>query len=148
MTVSIALVSLIVSVLSLALSGIVALYTLVWRGRLKMAQPTFLAFSYDWVDDIEVPKVVVRALVYATGKRGILIENMFLNLHSDGREQSFGIWGLTEGKLDRGAGLFASETGTVNYHHFSAAEWGDFKFDLGDYKVVVYAIVVGRKKPL
>ena len=148
-TVGIAVVSLVVSVLSLILSAMVALYTLVWRGQLKMSRPTHIAFLYDPSDeDVNAPKVVVRALLYATGKRGVLIENMFLKLSFEGGDQSFGVWGVSESKLDRGAGLFIPETGVVAYHHFVASDWDDFEFHPGEYEMCIYACVVGRKRPI
>jgi hypothetical protein len=144
-TVSIAILSLAVSVSSLLLSAIVTLYTLVWRGSIRMGRPTHISFGYDEQIDDYVPKVVLRALVYATGKRGHIIETMFLNITHLGRKHCFGVWGLAEGKLDRGGGLFVSETGTVAYHHFLPVENDDFSFTPGEYQIEVCAVSAGRK---
>jgi len=113
-----------------------------------MAQPTLISFSYDGREDYDVPKVMLRALIYATGKRGHLIENMFLNLHHQGRKHGFAVWGFAEGKLDRGGGLFVPDTGVVAYHHFNPIDEFDFRFTPGEYQIEVFGAVVGRKASL
>jgi TonB family protein len=63
-------ISALLSVLSFVVSITVAWLTLFRRGRLYMTQPVQIAFVFEG----DKPKVFLRTLLYATGKRGYVVE--------------------------------------------------------------------------
>lgn len=72
----IASISLAISVAALVVSSTVAWLTLFRRGSLYMTQPALIGFLYD----SEKPKVFMRTPLYATGKRGYVIEGLYLKI--------------------------------------------------------------------
>lgn len=134
-----------VSVIALLISIITAYLTLFRRGTICMTKPTFIAFCYDWDENKPKAKVVIRSLLYSTGKRGQIIENMFITVRRGETQQTFNIWGHGEFKgLARGSGLFVGETGVTYYHHFNPPHDSDFSFLQGDYEICVYAVLIGN----
>jgi hypothetical protein len=91
----------------------------------------------------------LRTLIYSTGKRGYVIENMFVNLlREKAVEEPFHIWGLGEKPLVRGSGLFVDQTGVASNHHFTQGyPPRDFAFTSGQYELEVFAVKAGRAKP-
>lgn len=69
-------ISLAVSVLALAISGLTAWLTLLRKGTVLMTQPTVIFFGPDGGPKSDEPhwKVYLRALLYATSKRGRIVE--------------------------------------------------------------------------
>ena len=117
-----------------------------------MTNPTLIVFTNDRVLTPErptIPKIFLRTLIYSTGKRGYVIENMFVNLRRERTvEQPFHIWGFGEKTLVRGSGLFIDQTGHAAYHHFTQrATAPDFAFTSGQYELEVFAVRAGRAKP-
>lgn len=95
------------------------------------------------------PKIMIRALLYSTGKRGRVIENLYLSVRHGESMQNFNIWGINDGEMSRGSGLFVGETGVLAYHHFNPPrETEGFKFLPGDYELRFLAELEGRKKPV
>jgi hypothetical protein len=76
-------ISLAVSGTSILISGTVAWLTLLRRGRVQMTKPTIVCFGTVSGDQKNIPKVFLRTLLYCTAKRGIIVENMFTNVHHD-----------------------------------------------------------------
>ena len=71
--------SLAISTLSLAVSATTAWLTLFRRGTVKMTQPTVIYFGPDAPRSgggTGLPKVFLRTLLFATSKRGRVIESM------------------------------------------------------------------------
>jgi hypothetical protein len=95
------------------------------------------------------PKLFLRTLLFTTGTKGRVIENMFLKIHQEYGSYKFDFWGHTEnGKLTLGSGLFVGAMGIVCDHHFNPGkELSDFLFVSGEYRVEVFATIVGQKKP-
>ncbi len=62
------------------------------RGRLRMTEPALVALLYDL--PIGEPKVFFRALLYSTGKRGQMIESMFLRVRRGEVSQTFNFLGV------------------------------------------------------
>jgi hypothetical protein len=63
-------------------------------------------------DDIALPKVYLRTLLFSTSKRGRVVESMHVALSRNEMHQNFNIWVYGEReKLVRGSGLFIGETG-------------------------------------
>jgi len=143
---------LVVSVLALAVSAITAWLTLFRRGTVRMTQPTVIFFGPDKpsVNDRSTrPKVYLRALLFATSKRGRIIESMHVSIARAETQQNFNIWVHGErDKLVRGSGLFVGETGVAANHHFLTPKDGEqFQWRAGQYQLRVYARLLGDKKP-
>lgn len=74
--VSISLCSLSVAGLSLLLSATVAWLTLLQRGNLKMTRPPLIALRYER----NLPKIWLRTMLYSTGKKGHIVESLYLKV--------------------------------------------------------------------
>lgn len=140
-----------VSALALIVSISTAWLTLVYRGKVKMTRPTQFFFGTDdsrWGDHPASTKIYLRALLFATSKRGRVIENMYVTVTHGGTHQGFNIWAYGEReKLVRGSGLFVPETGVEANHHFLISPGtGTFEFTPGSYKLEVFAHILGEKQ--
>ena len=90
-------------------------------------------------------------MLFATSKRGRIIESMHVSLSRSETHQNFNVWvyGDSTGKLVRGSGLFVGETGVATDHHFLTPEDGrHFTFSAGHYRLAVYIKLLGDKAPL
>ena len=164
--------SIIVAVLSLAVSSLTAWLTLLRKGHILMTQPTVIYFGPDGgfhatavvepvprlarkepasnnqtitIERRTAPiKVYLRTLLYSTGKKGHVIENMFVRLHRGETQQNFNIWTYGDKDLYRGSGLFVPETGVASNHHFLLPPDGtNFQFSSGRYTLDIFATEVG-----
>jgi hypothetical protein len=140
-----------ISVLALAVSTGTAWLTLIRRGTVEMTRPTQIYFGADssrWGDLRISPKVYLRALLFATSKRGRVVENMHIAVSRNDIQQAFNIWVYGEReKLVRGSGLFVGETGVEANHHFLLPPTASaFGFAAGRYKLDVFAHVLGDKQ--
>jgi hypothetical protein len=135
-----------ISVASLLLSGYALWQVQFNHGRLKMTQPTLLCMKRE--HPTMRPKIFLRTLLFTTGPKGRVVENMFLKVHQDCGTYTFDFWGHTEsGKLTLGSGLFVGSTGIASDHHFKPREGStDFLFVNGKYLIEVFATVIGRQK--
>ena len=134
---------LVVSALALAVSVMTAWLTLLRRGWVRMTQPTVIYFGPDGgsgaESDSAAMKVFLRTLLYSTGKRGQIVENMFVRLQRGETRQNLNIWAYGEGSLARGSGLFIPETGVAANHHFlPPPEREQFLFHCGSYTLEVF----------
>ena len=105
-----------ISVLALAVSATTAWLTLFRRGTVKMTQPTVIFFGPDRprsLEDVPPPKVYLRTLLFATCKRGRVIESMHVSLARNETHQTFNVWVHGDEKLVRGSGLFVGESGVA-----------------------------------
>ena len=123
--------------------------TLFRRRKLEMMRPSFIAFHYER----DIPKVSFRALLYATGRHGYVVENMFIRLRRGELTQTFNDWAHVEyGETTArpaGSAIQVSEEGMVYTHHFlSPKAEGNFRFLPGDYLIEVYANLVQQRQPL
>jgi hypothetical protein len=145
---ALATLSIAISVSSLGAS----LYTL-WvvhlrRGSLRMTQPVMLFLGRD--QGPSTPKLWLRTLLFSTSARGQIIENLFLRVHAPvAGPYMFDFWVYGEkGHLSRGSGLFVGQTGVVHDNHFMQRRGTtDFLFWSGDYRVEVFAGVLGKQHP-
>jgi len=140
-----------ISVLALAVSAGTAWLTLLRRGTVEMTRPTQIYFGADssrWGDLRISPKVYLRALLFATSKRGRVLENMHIAVSRNDTQQAFNIWVYGEHEeLVRGSGLFVGETGVEANHHFLLPPNANaFGFAAGRYKLDVFAHVLGDKQ--
>jgi hypothetical protein len=135
-----------VSAASFAVSSFVAWLTFFRSGTVEMTQPTTIFFGPDGGigDAQKPPKVFLRSLLFATSKRGRIIENMYVSLKRNETTQNFNIWTYGNGKIVRGSGIFVGETGVEANHHFlTPKEDMNFKFIEGKYTLTVYAKLLG-----
>lgn len=113
-----------------------------------MTQPTSVFLGPDGpLFDRDKNKVYLRTLLYSTAKRGHVLESLYLSLQRNETKQNFNIWVYGEkGDLKRGSGLFVPQEGVTFDHHFLLPEDGAaFSFLSGNYKLSVFARVVGRR---
>jgi hypothetical protein len=73
------------SAVSLILSVTVIWLTLLRRGTLGMTQPMLIGFLHE----AEQPKMFFRAMLYATGKRGHIVEALYLKVRQGESTQTF-----------------------------------------------------------
>ncbi|MGO1081315.1 hypothetical protein [Inquilinus sp. CA228] len=142
-------VSLIMSIFSLSISGVTAWLTLFRRGRLAMTKPSLAFFGFDAVPK-PTAKIFLRTLLYSTAVRGQVIEAMFAKLQHEGSEQVFSFWGYGEtNQLAPGSGLYVGQTGIAANHHFIlSVHQPDYEFIPGDYSIEVFSRLVGRESPI
>jgi hypothetical protein len=140
--------------LPIAFSGVALLLSIftLWvtqfrHGQLRMTQPTLLCLRRE--KPYGVPKLFLRTLMYSTASKGLVVESMFLRIKNSYGTYVFDFWGHTEsGKLTLGSGVFASSTGSAADHHFSPRQDANrFVFTSGEYRVEVFAAVVGQAEP-
>jgi len=114
-----------------------------------MTQPTVIFFGPDGGTHSRPsrPKVFLRTLLFATGKRGCVVESIHIRVLRGETRQNFNIWVYGDtGKLVRGSGLFIGETGIATNHHFLLPEDApQFSFIAGTYFVEVFAKRLGAK---
>jgi hypothetical protein len=143
----IAAVGLGISILALAVSAVTAWMTLFQRGRVVMTRPTVIYFGPDGSRFGAEPKhrkVFLRTLLYSTGKRGHVIENMFVTLRRGELRQNFNIWVYGDDELRRGSRLYVPEDGVATNHHFLAPrDLESFTFSSGNYTLEVFATLAG-----
>jgi hypothetical protein len=137
-----------ISIRALSVSAVTAWLTLVRKGTVKMTQPTVIFFGPDSGRDNESPKpkVYLRTLLFATSRRGRVIESMYVALSRNETRQNFNIWVYGNGKLARGSGLFVGWTGVEANHHFLIPRDGStFHFTEGRYRMDVFAKLLGNR---
>ncbi len=140
-------VSIVLATLALAVSVVTAWLTLFRRGTLRATQPTMIFFGSE-ADGIH-QKVFLRMLLYSTGRRGQLIENMFLKVRHGESVQNLNVWAYGEREqLVRGNGLFVPENGIALNHHFLPPEGTKVEFLAGEYVVETCASLVGKATSL
>jgi len=145
---SLAILSPLVSIVALGLSLFTLWFTVLRRGSIRCTRPSFVAIRYDFVNKpLAQAKVFFRALLFSTGKRGVVIEQLFLRVSEGGRHTEFSFWGYGDDKLMRGSGLFVPETGMATNHHFNPTDVDTlFRFSGGTYSFELLVSLVGRKR--
>jgi hypothetical protein len=140
--------STIISVIALCISIFTAWLTILRRGSVRGTHPSFVAFRYDFVDKaVPQAKIFLRTLLFSTGKRGLVIECLFLRVSEGGRCEEFSFWGYGDKDLVRGSGIFVPETGVVTNHHFNPLHTENlFRFSHGTYRLELVAKLVKRKR--
>jgi hypothetical protein len=135
-----------VSILALCISLFTAWFTIFRRGTVRSTQPSFIAFRYDFVGKSQPQaKIFLRTLLFSTGKRGIVIENLFLRVKEGSRTEEFSFWGYGDKDLVRGSGMFVGENGVVTYHHFNPINSeGLFLFKQGIYELELVSKLIDR----
>lgn len=143
------LLSLIISLLALALSALTAWLTLIRRGTVRMTKPTVIYFGPDGNREQRYGKVFLRTLLYASSTRGRIVESMHVRLRRGESTQTFNVWVYGDRELSRGSGLFVGQNGVTANHHFLPPLDGDtFVFTAGEYALDVFASLVGSAQTL
>ena len=142
------IVTIIISVIALIISGLTAWRALFHRGTIKMTQPTIFFFGPDGVSG--PPKIFLRTLLFSTANKGHIIENMYVKLQRGESVQNFNIWVYGDKEtLARGSGLFVSKEGIACNHHFLLPKDGTtFKFLSGEHTIKVFVSLLGGKTPI
>src|SRR5713101_3945047 len=137
----------------LVVSITVAWLTLFRRGNLGMTRPVLIGFLYDLSSQQSPsPKVFFRAMLFATGQRGHIVESLYLKVRCGESTQTFNFWMYGEtNRLSIGSGLRVGEDGVSLNHHYHFLPPKDaisFAFIEGEYIIEVYARVLNRSTPL
>lgn len=141
-------IPIVISILALG----VALATL-WlshlrRGNLRMTKPTVIFFGPD-SDNKGFAKVFLRALLYSTGKRGHVLEHLYVRLRVGENQQNFNIWVYGEKELARGSGLFVGAEGVATNHHFLIpSDTNSLEFRAGNHLIQVFGKIVGSDESI
>lgn len=145
---TIELAALAVSVLALVISAITLWWTALRSGTVKMTRPTTICLDHNGLDPSQNNnKVFLRTLLFATSKRGRVIESLHVSLSRNETRQNFSIWVYGSERLQRGSGLFVSESGVEANHHFLCPPDGSrFEFLAGAYRLDVYCQVLGDRR--
>lgn len=141
-------VSPIASTIALVVSVFTLWLTVLRRGTVRSTHPTFVAIRYDFVGKKRAQaKIFFRSLLFSTGKRGRVVESLFLRVKEGSRTAEFSFWGRGDKDLIRGSGMFVPETGVVTNHHFNPVD-SDlfFLFSGGAYSVELVAKISGRER--
>lgn len=141
-------ISPIVSVIALVISLFTLWFSTLRRGTVRSTHPAFIAFRYDFISKpIPQAKIFFRALLFSSGKRGQVVESLFLRVNEGTRRTEFSFWGYGDKDLVRGSGLFVPETGIATNHHFNPADSDTlFLFSQGSYSLELVAKIVGQHK--
>lgn len=140
--------SLLISILALIVSITTAWLTLLRRGRLRMTRPVFVGFV--WVTPGGEPKIFLRAMLYATGKRGYVIEALYLKVRCNETEHMFSFWTLRQdSRMTIGSGMRVGEDGvSADFHFLPPRDAHGFQFLTGEYDIAVYARIVNATSPV
>jgi hypothetical protein len=135
-----------VSAIALLVSLFTAWFTIFRRGAVRSTHPSFISFSYDFSAGRQPwAKIFLRTLLFSTGKRGQVVETLFLRVHEGSRVAEFSFWGYGDKDLIRGSGLFIPESGLATNHHFNPINHEPlFLFSSGTYTLELVAKIVGQ----
>ena len=144
---SISVASILISIAALVVSALTAWFTLFRRGHLRMTRPGFVGFVWDAPGG--EPKIFLRSFLYATGKRGYVVEALYLNVMREHVEHIFSFWTVRqEGRMAIGGGLKVGEDGVpADFHFLPPKDAHDFAFSAGRYDIAVYVGIAGRTSP-
>ncbi len=108
-----------------------------------MTRPVQIAF----VHENDKAKVFLRTLLYTTGKRGYVIESLYVKVRRGEKKYTLGFWGYGErNELMVAGGLRVGEEGVAYNHHFlEISEYGKLFFESGEYEISVYAKIVNLR---
>lgn len=142
------ILSLIVACLAFGVSAVTAWLTLVRRGNLRMTRPSLVGFLYD--QPAGEPKVFFRSLLFTTGKRGHIVESLYLRVRRDESSQVLNFWMYGDSRpLLIGSGLRVTEDGIAANHHFlPSKDENSFAFVAGEYVIEVYGRIILASTPV
>ena len=139
-TTVVAVIGLVFSAGSVTIALTTAWYTLWKKGRVDMTRPLMIAFVGS-----EGPKVVMRATLFSTAKRGNVIESMHVRVRREQNKQTLNVWGFGNSSQEYGGGLFVGPEGAAHYHHFLPPKDGTgFCFLPGELTLEVFTKTLGE----
>lgn len=139
-------IAIFISLAAFVVSSVTMWLTLLRKGTVCMTQPTVIFFGPDGGDK-KSSKIFFRTLLFATSKKGRVIENLYVRLKRAESQQNFNIWVYGSSELNRGSGIFVGETGIATNHHFLLpTDVEAYEFKAGDYILEVYVHLVGDKE--
>lgn len=140
--------SLLISILALTVSITTAWLTLLRRGRLRMTRPAFV--GYVWDKPGGEPKIFLRTMLYATGKRGYVIESLYLKVLCNGVEHTFSFWTVRQNdRMTIGSGMRVGKDGvSADFHFLPPKDAHNFQFLTGEYDIALYARSVSSSSPI
>jgi hypothetical protein len=145
------ILAILISALALGLSALTLWLTHFRRGRVIMTRPTVIFFGPDGSRTEGLngrPKIFLRALLISDSKRGRIIQSLYATLAHREARQNFHIWVYGDERLVRGSGLHINDTGLATNHHFLIPEGeSEFHFREGDYRLDVFAEILGDQNP-
>jgi hypothetical protein len=110
-----------------------------------MTRPSLIAF----LSEEGQPKIFMRALLYSTGKRGHIVESLYLKVRRGHVSQVFDFWMYGESRAEFvGSGLRVGEEGVASNHYFLPPKEPSFEFLAGQYVIEVHAKILTRRKPV
>lgn len=128
------------------LSATTAWVTLRRRGKLYLPRPAQIYFGSERTAALGralSPKVYLRCTLFSSGKRGHIVESLYVRLRRGETAQVFNIWVFGEKELSRGGGLYVGEQGVVSNHHALLPEDGtSLPWLEGEYVLEVFAALV------
>lgn len=137
------------SITALLVSLLTMWLTLFRRGTIHMTKPTQIYLGVDG-GDTKKNKVYFLTLLYSTGERGRIIEDLYVHLIQGESRQNFNIWAYHNSDVNmlvRGSGLFVGKTGIATNHHFlQPKDNPTYEFRAGEYTLEVYVRLVGKKQ--
>lgn len=144
------IISITVSLIALCASLFTLWFTILRRGSVLITRPSLVAFTYELVGGkIPQAKIFLRTLLFSTGKRGWVVESLFLRVSEGGRCEEFSFWGHGDKDIVRGSGIFAPENGIVTNHHFTPLHMDRiFEFPKGVYTLELFVKLVNRTRAL
>jgi hypothetical protein len=105
------------------------------RGSIGMTRPSLIAF----LSEEGQPKIFMRALLYASGKRGHIVESLYLKVRRGHVSQVFDFWMYGESRAEFvGSGLRVGEEGVASNHYFLPPKQPSFEFLAGQYVIEVH----------
>lgn len=148
---SLPLIAILISGLALVISGLTLWLTHLRRGSVTMTRPTVIFFGPDGSRGGGLNKhlkIFLRALLISDSKRGRIVQSLWATLAHREVRQNFNIWVYGDDRLVRGSGLHIDDTGLATNHHFLLPEEETaFQFRDGDYRLEVFAEILGNARP-
>ena len=145
--------ALFLSAVAIIVSCFTLWFTVLRRGKVCSTRPSIIGLRHDTVamkaGELKPPQatIFIRTLLFSTGKRGQVVESLFLRVHEGSRQVEFSCWSHGDKDLIRGSGLFVPETGVATNHHFSPTDSEAlFPFSPGSISLELVAKLVSSER--
>lgn len=132
-----------ISVVALLVSAASAWFSVFRRGRLYMVRPSQIYIGAERGNHsgpVFRPKIYLRTTMFCSGKRGRIVESVYVTLRHGDTKRVFNIWVFGEKDLARGSAMFVGESGVASNHHFlEPLDRPELPWHAGEYELKVYA---------
>lgn len=140
---------LIISFMSLIVSLLTFWWANIRKGKLVMTRPTQISITFQDITKNVKPHLGIECMVFSTGNKGNIIENMFVRLITDSSQQDFKEWihnNNNKREHQISGGIFASTEGVASRHSFFLLTKNEsYQFKAGKHSLEIYAQVLGYK---